>query len=213
MATAIGNGITNRMIMDFNVFQRMESTRGSFYNDPWLDPLAKAVYPRVAEALQAGEQLNSDAFVRDYINLAQEALGDDLQSPVPLLRVMGAAYEAELSESMQYFQRSLRIGSSWGANGLDAKARSTFQNFKDLSGIVLLRQQNLHYLDDWSELLGNQVIKTIKTRAQQGNLVYGIKRSESSYIFVFIAPDAAAMRPLIDGFARQKKRFEGLMPN
>jgi len=212
IATAIGNGIVNRILMPLDSFQRMEAKERSFYNDEWIDPLAKAIYPRVADALQKGEVLNSESFVQDYYQLAKKALGPKLKSPVPLLRVMAAAYEPELLESFQKFQSSLRIGSSWGANGLDAKARSTFLSFKDLSGIIMLRPQNLNYLNQWQEVLGQNAIQNIQKIGNKQNLVYGVKRSSTAYVFVFIASNPDEMNQLIALFSEQNTRFEGLMP-
>lgn len=212
LATAIGNGIGNRILLPAADFQRLENTEGSFYNDPWLDPLAKAIYPRVAEALQAGESVHSQSFVADYLKLAQQALGEKLQSPVPLLRVMGGAYEPELASAFQNFQRTLRIGAAWGANGLDSHARSTFENFTDLSGIVMVRPEHLNYLDEWKNLLGADQVQTIQSKGKTQNLVYGVKRSAASYIFVFVAPDTTSMNALVSRFAAQPVRFEGLMP-
>ncbi|PKL75513.1 MAG: hypothetical protein CVV27_14980 [Candidatus Melainabacteria bacterium HGW-Melainabacteria-1] len=213
LATAIGNGLVNRLLMGESRFDAYLRREGSFYNDPFLDPLAKAIYPRVEQALVQAEHLSDAGFVMDYLALAERTLGERLRSPMPLLRTMAAAYDGpQLAPVLQDLQRRLRVGASWGANGLDARARGTFETFSALSGVLLLRHTEVSKLSDWEQLLGKSNIDEIKRLAPQKlSMVYGIRRNPSSYVFVMIAPHAQGFNPLIERLANADTVFEGLL--
>lgn len=211
LATAIGNGLVNRLLMGPSRFEAYLRHEGSFYNDPFLDPLAKAIYPRVEQALAQDEHLSDAGFVRDYLALAERSLGDRLRSPIPLLRTMAAAHDGpELAPVLQHLQRRLRVGASWGANGLDARARGTFESFSALSGVLLLRHTEVNKLSDWESILGKSKVNEIKRLAPQKlSMIYGIRRNPSSYVFVLIAPHIQGFEPLIERLANSETVFEG----
>lgn len=212
IATAIGNGLVSRMLMPAERFQRYLQTPKTFYNDDFIDPLAKAVYLRVEQALKAGETISDQAFVKDYLQLANASLGSRLRQPLPLLRTMAAAYEGQdLAGVLQDLQRRMRIGSVWGANALDANARGSFERFSAISGVLLLKPDQISRLKDWESLLGAENLSQLQSlvSTQSGSFVYGIQRRPNAWIFVLVAPDAAGFAPLIEKLATAQTLFTG----
>jgi len=210
LATAIGNGLVNQRLLPANEFSRLLETPRGFYNDAWIDPLAKALYPRLEQALQTNQPLHSPAFIQDYLRLARETLGPSLQSPVPLLRTLGGAYEPSLASSFGNLQQALRAGVTWSANGLGSTARSIFTDHAALSGVLMLRPQDLGQLSDWDPILGAPARQAIQ--AGSGPRVYGVRRAPAAYVFVFVADTPQSMNSLVTRFLQQPQRFEGLMP-
>ncbi|HEY9842037.1 MAG TPA: hypothetical protein V6D23_16350 [Candidatus Obscuribacterales bacterium] len=212
LATAIGNGLFNRLLMGPARFSRYLQQPGSFYNDAFIDPLAKAVYPRVEAALLQGEAVNAPGFVRDYLQLASQTLGDRLRGPVPLLRTMAAAYEGQdLAPVLSQLQRRMRVGSVWSANALDATARNSFERFASLSGVLLLKPEQLPRLKEWEGLLGSQAVSQIQSQPDAA-FVFGLRRGLNAWIFVIVAPDVQAMNAQVERLAAAGKLFEGSLP-
>ncbi len=212
LATSIGNGLVNQILMPADRFERYVKTEKSFYNDPFIDPVAKALYRRVAQALQQKQSLSDPAFVQDYLKLAQQALGDKLNQPTLLLRTMAAAYEGpEMAEYLNQLQGKLRVGASYGANAFDSNARNLFTDFGAISGVILLKSDQIDRLKDWQSLLGVKAYQELEALAKARKpALYGIKRSAQSYLFVLIAPDSKDFTGLIEKFSQIDQSFEGL---
>lgn len=207
IATAIGNGLAGRLI-DPARFAANLAKPGSLYNDDFIDPLAKAVYPRVEKALSSGETLYDASFFADYLAAARQTLGARLHHPQLLLRTAAAAYGGELAPVLTKLQQRMRIGAVWGANGLDANARGVFETFSALSGVILLKPDQLARLSEWESLLGKDAIA--KIRQQSGSFIYGIQRKPNAWVFVLVAADAAGFDPLIEKLATASEPIAGL---
>ncbi len=214
LATAIGNALLNRQLLSAEAFAALLAKKGGLYNDDFIDPLAKAVYLRVEQALKQAEPVYSEAFVKDYLALAQQAPGLNLRSPIPLLRTAAIAYEGEdMAPVMRQLQTNLRIGRAWGANAFDERARSTFTNFAAISGLILIKNNQIERLQDWENLLGKPALADITNQAKSGrSFVYGVARNSSSRIFVMVAPGASEFKPLIEKLAATPQIFTGLLP-
>ncbi|MBF2054085.1 MAG: hypothetical protein IGS03_11585 [Candidatus Sericytochromatia bacterium] len=210
LATAIGNGLAGQRLLSATEFEALRQRPGAFYNDDWIDPLAKALYPRVAQALQAGEAVHDEAFVKDYLRLARDSLGSRLQSPVPLLRTLGGAYHPELATAFSDLQQQLRAGVTWAASGLDVNARSIFERHDALSGVIMLRPADLPLLSDWDPILGRSAREAIQ--AGTGSRVYGVQRNARAYLFVLVAATPAEARTLSQRLLQQPRWFSGPMP-
>lgn len=214
VATAIGNGLVNRQTLSPEAFNKLLSTPRGFYNDAFIDPLAKAIYLRVEQALKNGEHVNSSSFVKDVLALAKTAPGLNLRSPVPLLRTAAAAYEgSEMAAVFGQLQNRMRIGRAWGANALDERARGTYTNFAALSGVMLVKNDQRDKLRDWTNILGETAVNDIISQAQTGkSFVYGVRRNPSAWIFVLVAPEATAFSTQIDRLVATRDIFTGLLP-
>ena len=210
LATAIGNGLASQRLLSATAFEALRQRPGGFYNDDWIDPLAKALYPRLAQALQAGEAVHDEAFVKDYLRLARDSLGNRLQSPVPLLRTLGGAYHPELATAFSGLQQQLRAGVTWAANGLDANARSIFERHDALSGVIMLLPADLPLLSDWDPILGRAAREAIQ--AGTGPRVYGVQRNARAYLFVLVAATPAEAGVLSQRLLQQPRWFSGPMP-
>ncbi len=210
LATAIGNGGVNAMQRSEAEFAAYLKTPGSFYNDPFIDPLAKAIYPRLQLALSRGETLYGPGFIKDYLQIAKQTLGSDLAQPRLLLRTMAAAYEPELKAVFRQLQHELRAGSVWGSQGLGAQAQNSFQSFAGLSGVIFVRRGQLQQLQSWGKLVPPADLARLKQSKQP--LVYSLQRTAAARVYLFVADKPEQYPALIQRFVRQKKNFLGQMP-
>lgn len=207
LATAIGNGLAGRLL-DPDRFNKALTTAGGFYDDAAIDPLAKAVYTRVEQALEQNESLYDESFLSAYLALARQTLGERLSQPQLLLRTMALAYEgADLAEVQQTLQRRLRAGAIWGANALDANARSLFEGFSALSGVLLLKPEQRQRLQEWESLLGKTAVAEIQQPTPP--FIYGIRRNPASYVFVLVASNPVEFTRLIETLATAPAPFIG----
>jgi hypothetical protein len=206
LATSIGNALINQWQMSPGDFQDYLKNPRALYNDPWIAPVAKAVYPRVKQALDTGESLYALPFLKDYLQLTRQALGPEAKHPVPLLRTMAAAYTPETREAFRSFQRQLRIGSVWGNNSLAPESQRTFKAFSALSGAIFVTHDQQAQLKTWEPLLGKAAIEGLQAPRDQ---IWGIATSPNSFVFVFMADNDAGFDLLIQRFLKQNTVFEG----
>lgn len=208
MATCLGNGRVAELTMSAAAFQRLLKRKGGLYNDPWIDPLARAFYPRFKRALLQGESLYSATLLRDYLTVARATLGPELQAPGLLLRTMGLAYSPDFASEARSFQAALRVGSAWGAPSLGAAGRQNFQRYPALSGLLMLKPEDKKALAQWKELLGTEALTQILQR-ERG--VYGVKRPHGGAFIYVLMGSKAEMKAQIQVFSQQKRHFEGFL--
>ena len=206
LATSIGNALINQWQMSPSDFQKYVKNPRALYNDPWIAPVAKAVYPRVQRALDTGESLYSVAFLNDYLRLTRQTLGAEARHPVPLLRTMAAAYTPETRDAFRSFQRQLRIGAAWGNNSLAPESQRTFQTFSALSGAIFVTHDQQAQLKAWEPLLGKAALQGLQSPRDQ---IWGVATTQNTFIFVFKAGEAAGFETLIQRFLKQSAVFEG----
>lgn len=206
IATSIGNALINQWQMSPTAFADYLKNPRAMYNDPWIAPVAKAVYPRIQRALDTGETLYSPTFLKDYLQLTRQTLGAEAKHPVPLLRTMAAAYTPETRYAFRSFQRQLRIGTAWGNNSLAPESQRTFEKFTALSGAIFATHAQQEQLKAWEPLLGNAAIKGLQAPQDQ---IWGVATSQNTFVFVFMADNEAGFEALIKQFLKQTTVFEG----
>lgn len=80
VATALGNGLAQRLVNRPEFDQRLARARG-FYNDADLDRAAKALLPWVETRVTEGRGLADATFVDGYLDVLQHEFGAELTAP------------------------------------------------------------------------------------------------------------------------------------
>lgn len=210
VATSLANGLVMRKVLNQASYTRYFQTPGSFYFDAYIDPVAKALIPRLELAFKQKETLYSPAFLSDYLSIVKSALGDKALTPELFLRTSGLVSEGpELQPVVKAFQQELRIGTSWGSQNL-SQGDKTFQNFQALSGAVFLKPSQIQELESWTSLLNGAELKKIRSQSQfKKPFVWGLQRQPSTWLFFFVAETPAEFQNLLQRFKAQKQVFAG----
>ncbi|MGV3523382.1 MAG: hypothetical protein ACO1RX_04120 [Candidatus Sericytochromatia bacterium] len=214
LATAIGNGLVNQQRLSPADFAALQQRERGFYNDPYIDPLARAVFTRVGQALAQGESLDSPVFLRDYLTQAAQLPADVIRSPIPLLRTLGLAYDGpELHAASRQLTQQLRSGAVYGAADLE-RARQTFAAYPQLSGVVMLTPQRVDALQNWESLGAKPWLKALKQALQKQNaLIWGVDRGQGAWLAIILSPDLPTFQSLGQRLLAQPHTFNGLMPS
>jgi hypothetical protein len=205
LATAWGNLEAGKAILPGPEFDKKLKTPGAFYNDPFIDPVARAIWPLI----QASDARLSPAWVSEYLKRVEQALQGQKQHPVALLRTVALAYDPSVRNVVPLFQQRLRVASVYGTNSLTAESgRQQLAIYPALSGALFVPRNKLAELDSWQELLGSQHVAQIKK--QPGAFVYGIRRNAKAFIFVFVADQEAQFQELFAQLEGADQPFEGV---
>ena len=84
LATALGNGLVARLVDRADYEGRLAKANG-FYNDPFIDKVAKALLPALEKRLAAKGSVFDDGFVADYLAAVHVAFPDGMP-PLAYLR-------------------------------------------------------------------------------------------------------------------------------
>lgn len=207
LATAWGNIEAGQRILPADQFDKRLQTPGDFYNDPFIDPVARAVWPLI----KAPEARLSPAWVSEYLKSVEQALQGQKQHPVALLRTVAVAYDNSVRSVLPLFQQRLRVASVYGTNSLTAESgRQQLALYPALSGALFVPRNKLAELDSWKDLLGSQHVAQIK--AQPGApFIYGVRRNSKAYVFVFVAEQEAQFNTLFAHIEQVAQPFEGVL--
>ncbi|MBT9547424.1 MAG: hypothetical protein IV090_18670 [Candidatus Sericytochromatia bacterium] len=210
VATSLANGLVMRKVLSPASYTRYFQTPGSFYFDAFIDPVAKALMPRLELALKQKETLYSPFFLSDYLSTVKNALGDKALAPELFLRTSGLVSEGqELQPVVKAFQQELRVGTSWGSQNL-SQGYKTFQHFQALSGAVFLKPSQIPQLESWAPLLNLAEFKKINKQSQlKKPFIWGLQRQPSTWLYFFVAETPSEFQLLIQRFKTQKQVFAG----
>lgn len=212
LAAAFGNGLVSRMVTKPEDFQRRLGMEKSLYDDAEIDAAAKALLPLADRWLAEGARIDDPAVIAAYLNAVGPAAGPALFSPLAWLRAAELVYGGGHEQGPSAFIQAMGVRSAW-IYGLDeAAGREALAKHPALSAAVFIRPRDAAKLSTWSSLLGHGTAAAVRRLAGDGKpFVYGARSSDKAYVYVFVAPDAAARDALIAAFAKQPALFTGVM--
>jgi hypothetical protein len=203
LATAIGNGLVAERVLPEAAFQKALTQEGTFYADPFLDRLGKKMMPVAGRYINEGRALDQ-SFVAEYLREASAALGEQVNNPVLSLRVMTLVMDdASLRPLSQKLISAIRPRSAYSHNPLGAESREEFEKFSEISGVILVRYDQLNQLADWEKILGKATLPHLqKKKTKEPAFVYAVRRSPRAVIYIFAGLDAAALETVLTNFAK-----------
>ncbi|MBX7222062.1 MAG: hypothetical protein K1Y36_19075 [Blastocatellia bacterium] len=214
LATGFGNGLVAQKVMSPQRFTKYQSIEQSFYNDPFIDKVAKALMPILAKRLEAGKNL-FDGFVPEYVQSAAAALGDSIGDPHLRLFVRTAVFTDDsffplarlLGQGIRGGYTSTYVGNEGWVNG-----RKHFERFPAANGLLVVKTADLPKLAAWQKILGAKPLQAIRQAAKkQPAVVYAVRRSPQSVLYVIVGKDAAEIEPAFKKFIANHREFEGFL--
>lgn len=213
LAAALGNGLVYRRVTSQEDFQRKLEMEQSLYADPLIDGAAKALIPPIERWLSDGTRVGDPAFVSGYLDAVSRRLGPKLFSPAAWFRDVELLYGPGQENGPNAFIETLSAYSAWTYPIGSDSARSMLRSYPVVSAAFFLRPGDAEMLRSWSQLLDRKETARVASLARARKaFVYGIKRSEKAYVYLFIAPDDASRDSLITAFAGRPSLFTGVMP-
>lgn len=205
LATALGNGLVARAVAPAEYEWRARTPRG-LYNDPLIDPVAKALLPALEARLAAGTSVFDDDFVPEYLRAVHIALPDGLP-PIAHLRPMACAMDPSLHDAARYLQQVSRASRAESTDGA-REAAELFRRRRAWGKAILWARGNVAAL---APLVDQVTLAALRRRAKTGApFVLTTRRPPRGLVFILIADDDAAARKLIDAFAAEPQLREGV---
>jgi len=207
IAAAAGNGIIAQKVMDPAAFEKMVKKDG-LYDEPFINSMAKALMPVLEETLKKGGQMD-DAFAQRYLALADKTLGKEAQSLQLLLKMRNLVvfdekqrpYCRQVKQSFRAVSNSTNVG----------EGHWTMQRYPHMSGVVMLRRDQLEQLKEHAALVDEKMQNAIANASDgKRGVALGFKRAVDADLYVLVAVDDAAMQELIKAFVAPRMRFEGV---
>lgn len=203
LAAALGNGLLQRAVEPAEL-ERLLALPEGLYADPLIDPAARALMPALERWLAAGKTIYDDGFVELYLDAIRQAFPSGLP-PLAYLRPLGCATQEDLPGATQHLIEASGAGYAHCSSNPE-EARAIVAGSTAWGTAVLVTPAGL------AKLAGTEGILDAKTLAaaravRARRFVLAQPRSPVGTVFVFVAPDDAALIELIDAFAAQRTTF------
>ncbi len=212
LATALGQGLVSRLVMPPADFKRYFEGKDTLYAESEVNDAAKALVDPVDEALSRGTRLTDASFVEEYLRAVSAGLGPRLSSPRVWFRSCALVFGLGMNAAKDRFQELAHSNSVWGYSFGDSPRRQ-LETYSGLSGALFLKLDDVADLESWRGIVEPGDLAKLKELALKGKpFVYGIKRSDKAYLYVFSGPDAASLEPLIKSFFEAPAMFAGTRP-
>ena len=212
LATALGNGMIGRAVLEPEEFEKTLAREGSFYNYPNVDRAGKALLPVLDLWLAEGRTLFDPQFVDVYIRTLESAFGDSLLAPQLFLNEMYLMVDARVGTGLARPVRQALHSTSvyseeaaWSEPGILADYRKNPR----LNAVFLVHPENVMELANRGILPLEEVKAIAQRAAQEGKALYAFERAPGTYIFVLVAKDAETAKALAGQLAGARKGFLG----
>lgn len=212
LATALGNGLVDRRVINPEKFDRDLRRENSFYNESSIDRVAKALLPVMERVLEDGTVLSDKKFINAYFEACAHALESDLGSVKNWLRSMTTVNNDDLRAVQQNLWRTLKSNSVWGSSPLgSARNLERFKRYPAVSGVLILLEKDIDQLGIFTEVLGRDVRADMKALITPYRaFAYSVERNPKSRIYLLIGKDVEALTGLVPKFADLSRDFKGL---
>jgi hypothetical protein len=213
IATSFGNGLVFRHYHPEEDFARY-SGRGFLSGYKAAGALAAAFLPRFEELLAAGATITSPEVLRAIAEAAQASYRARGPKPVDYLHSHVLAADPQLRAAAERVRDAAFAGFPYLREfpQLDGEAQRYLVEHPLLSGALYLPSDA--DLDKALAPLGVASARIAELRgsaARSRGLVYALPRTPKSYLFVFIARDAASASELAESFLALQEMREGAL--
>jgi hypothetical protein len=174
----------------------LASEANGFYEDHWIDLVAKRLLPVLRDWLARGRTLFDPEFVATYLHVVHDAFPTGLP-PVVFLRPFACATESELAKATDHLVAVSGAPFTMCSSDAD-EAREIVASHTAWGTAILVTKPGLTQLADRGLLDAAMVARV---RAQRFPFVLTARRAPIGVTFVFAATDEPEMIRLIDAFA------------
>jgi len=213
LATALGNGIINKLTMKKERWERYSTKEHSFYSDPHIDRAAKSILPWIETWLNEDKTLFDTSFVKEYLSSLENKLGHELMAPRLVLKEMVLVVDNEYKENMRdAIRSSIRASSIYSSKGKwsDDRLLKSYRNHKNLSALLIVHPSHLNHLQD-KKIVSPAEFKEIKRHYQKNpQIIYSFMRTPTTLGYLIVATDEKRALSLVETLGSMKQGFEGI---
>jgi hypothetical protein len=205
LATAFGNGLVARAV-DRADYDRRAARAQGFYNDPYIDGVAKALLPALEKRLAAHGTAFDPDFVAEYLAAAHAAFPNGLP-PIAYLRPLEFLFEPALKLATDHLRELVNANYTDGGDLGSADAIALRAKHRAWGTALVVTKP---YLQKLAGLVDATTLAALKKQTAPA-FVYAQRRTPIGVTFVFVAADDAAMTKLIDQFAALTTLRDGVI--
>lgn len=214
LATALGNGIINKLNMDKKRWEKYSSQQQSFYNNYHIDKAAKTIMPWLEEWLKDGKTLYDPAFVEKYVSSLEAAFGSELTTPKLLLNELVLVADNKLDGKFRdVVKKEVRASSMYAGQGewSDARTLKSFNDLPTLSSLLIVHADNISQLKE-KNILGSSDFDILKQAIKKNKSgVFSFKRNVNVPVYVIVASGYDEATKLVVKLAGLKQGFNGVL--
>lgn len=212
MATALGNGIINKLIMNKERWEKYSSKEQSFYNNYHIDKAAKSILPWIEEWVSEARTLYDSEFVTKYVSSLEKSFGSELSAPKlslnQLVLLADSAYNGKFKDTVR---QAFRASSMYTSEGewTDERFLQAYIDNSDLSVLLIVHPKNINQLKD-KKILNSENLAQLKLHLKNDNqVIYSFKRSTSASGYIIVAQNYEKALEAVEKIATMKQGFEG----
>lgn len=215
LASTLGNGLINKLIMDKKEWEIYYAKPQSFYNSYHIDKTAKSIFPWMEGWIKNNRTLFDAEFVKRYIFSMEQALGGELGAPKLLLNELVFVADAKFGSSFRDLVRKAIGPSSMYTSEGEFESESTFKAFREnasLSTLFIFHASNIDKLRE-KNILSETDFEAVKNALKENRMVtYSFKRSASAPGYIIVASSFEDALNLVNKLATTKVGFTGVSP-
>jgi hypothetical protein len=198
LATAFGNGLIARAVNRPDFDKRVAQPLG-LYHDRFVDQNVKSILGLLERWTGEGKTLYDPRFLDEYVARVSAAFPKGT-APVLCLRPMVSVYESALESTEHHFFDAVSPGWSESEDAFGADARALLAKRSGWGAAIVVTAPHVDELKGLDKAVDGALPTIRRETAKKKPFVLTLPRDKASPAFVLVAPDAGAMRSLIDAF-------------
>jgi hypothetical protein len=201
LATAFGNGLVARAV-DRSDYDKRLGRKLGFYNDTYIDGVAKALLPALEKRLAAHGTVFDADFVAEYLAAVHGAFPEGMP-PKMFLRPLDFMYEPAFKASSEHLRELVNASYSDGGEAAPDVVAAIAKHPGWGTALLVTRAK----LDD----IADKTLRAAVAKQTAPAFVYAQRHTPVGVTFVFVAPDDAAMTKLVDQFVGATTMKDGVL--
>lgn len=214
MASAMGNGVINRIYKSPDAWTKYLATPESFYNNTYIDRAGKSILMLMDEWLPKGKTMNDADFPSTYVAALKKSFGDEITSPTLFLNEsfiyvnnkLGSDFGRSILQTFRVSRSSMSV-----SNKVERSSTSTFREMPNMTSIFVVGSNQLGELGETEVLAPSDVIAVRQALRTSKSLIYAVPRGSMAHTFVLVADDKSEAEQLTARLAKVKTIFRGVM--
>jgi len=215
LATALGNGMINKLKMKKEKWEKYSSKDQSFYHNPHIDKAAKSILPWMEKWIRDGKTLYDAGFVENYLSSLEKAIGPELTSPRLILNefilVADSGYKNKFRDGVRKLIRPSSMFTSEGEWSDEILLRG-YHEKSNLNALLIVHPSNLKELQD-KGLLKDKDFDQIRSQyGKSEQILFSFRRAPTVQAYLVVARSYEKALELVEKLGSLKEGFEGFYP-
>ncbi|MBT4762886.1 MAG: hypothetical protein HOO06_14425 [Bdellovibrionaceae bacterium] len=211
LATAFGNGIFAKLILNQKRYSEKLKKKNSFYNNEAIDKAAKSLIPFLEKWLSEKKTMYHPTFVNKFVKLLESRIPNLLKRPEQLLSETIYTYNPKYSKIFEEkISRTLR-GGTYSGSIEDQYVKKKYENFPKLTVVAFATLSDLNKLKE-NKLIFDKDLQSMSSFFKKKKpFVYSVLRKDLGYTFVISGGSSSNIELEFKRLRLAKSRFVGFL--